>query len=495
MKKTLLLTLLLALAALPLLAGPLADELERTLSTAQNFDQAMLVITDFRSRITELEDLRVLQNYWMQVDPAGCREWFASQRLLHPGQPDYEYLWLRGQSSPAVQLEGGRRLIQAQPDFYWGYRLFSNTYSQLLQDPAAPDSLKADVIAQLSSDRDLLLQGLQNWPQDDYLRLALFHHHASQGDNDQAELQLLALHEPAAIEANFRHVFEFIAATGRVRPFEVLFPRVVSSTIARGELDAADSLAYYQFYYLEALDRAKDWGKMRDYLELNPGLKTNDDTLRHRLLMHLGLNEPETALNLLEGALAAGVITYPEALENPDYAPLKELPRYPGMMDLAAQNWAQAKAERKAKIISEKLSRPAPLWELPDPDGQLTRLEDLRGKIVILDFWALWCSPCLKTLPKLNSWLDRNASDDLVLISINVWESPSEIPRAIDHFATHNYGMKLLLGDNELPRAYGFSGIPWLCAIDRDGNIAFTQSGFSPDLEEALDVWVEELRR
>lgn len=489
------LLLLLVLATLSLAASPLAQELETALRGAQDPAQATLVINSYRDRLSDLDDLRVLQNYWMQIDQASCQDWFLRRYEAHPDRPEHEYLWLRGQTDLGVQLAGGRSLIARQPAFYWGYRLFSNTYSQLLQDAQAPDSLRADIVANLASDRALLLQGLNVWPLDDYLRLALFHHWASQGDDDQAEAQLLSLYDPAAIEANFRHVFEFIEASGRVRPFRVLFPKVISRTIARGELPAADSLGYYQFYYLEALKKAQNWPEMRAYLDLYPDLKTSDTTLRTRVLMHLGLSEPDTALNLLEGALAAGVVSYPEALDTADYAPLRSLPRWPEVMALAAKNWAQGKAERKAKILAEKVSRPAPLWELPDPDGNLTRLEDLRGKIVILDFWALWCGPCLQTLAKLDAWRDQNPADDLVVISVNVWENPSDYPAVAALFAQQGYGLNLLIGDSEVPRAYGFSAIPWLCAIDKQGNIAFTLSGDSPVLAETLAVWVEELRR
>lgn len=495
MNKTSLLLLGLALAAFQLAASPLAEELENALKAAPSFEQAMLVITDYRERISKLEDLRVLQNYWMRVDPASCQDWFLGRYRLHPDNPEYEYLWLRGQTDSAAQLLGGRSLIGRAPDFYWGYRLFSNTYSQILQDPAALDSLRADIIAQLESDRTLLLNGLRKWPRDDYLRLALFHHYASQGETDLAETQLLNLYDPAAIEANFRHVFEFIETSGRIRPFEVLFPKVVSRVIERGELASADSLKYYQLYYLEALKKTRGWAKMRDYFKLYPQLETSDETLATRILMHLGLDDPETALNLLEGALAAGVIPYPEASANEDYAPLKELPRYAEVMDLAKKNWMQGKAERKAGILAQKISRPAPLWELPDPEGNPVRLKDLRGRIVILDFWALWCNPCLQTLAKLEAWLEQNGADDLAVISVSVWENPSEYEAAAAYFASHGYQISLLFGDSEVPRAYGFSAIPWLCAIDQDGNIAFTLSGDSPVLEETLDVWVEELRR
>ncbi len=485
----------MALAAAALTAGPLSQELENAIRATQNPEQAMLVITDYRERLSELDDLRSLQNYWMQIDPTSCGDWFLLKHELHPDNPEYEYLWLRGLSEQAAQLSGGRSLIQRAPNFYWGYRLFSNTYSQILQDVSAPDSLRAEIVANLETDRAILLQGLLKWPIDDYLRLALFHHYASQGDYAKAEGQLLNLYDPAAIEANFRHVFEFIEDSGRVRPFEVLFPKVISRTIAAGELAAGDSLAYYQFFYLEALKSAKDWTKMRDYLALNPQLKTDDTTLRNRVLMRIGLNDPETAPNLVEGAMAAGLVSYPEAASEESYSSLKALPRYSEVMALAAKNWEKGRAERKNQIRAEMISRPAPLWELPNPEGNLVRLEDLRGKIVILDFWALWCAPCLQTLSKLQVWHEQNPADDLALISINVWENPSEYDAVLSYFASRGYDLKLLIGDSEVPRAYGFSAIPWLCAIDKNGNIAFTLSGDSPVLAETLDTWVEVLRR
>lgn len=270
---------------------------------------------------------------------------------------------------------------------------------------------------------------------------------------------------------------------------------MISRTIARGEITSADSLSYFQFYYLEALKKALNWTRMSDHFEQYPQLKTDDTTLRTRIQMHIGLNQPDTALNLLEGALAADLVSYPEALADENYEPLKALARYTEVMALASANWIKNQAARKTAILGAKSLRPAPLWELPDADGKMLRLEDLRGKIVILDFWALWCSPCLQTLSKLQAWHEKNPADDLVLISINVWENPSDYEAVKNFINRQGSGVELLFGDNEVPRAYGFSAIPWICAIDKSGNIAFTLSGDSPVLAETLDVWVEELRR
>ena len=96
------LVLLLLLAAVALAATPLGKEFEEALRPTQNADQAMEVITTYRDRLTDLEDLRQLQNYWMQIDPDGCRDWFGQQYRAHPESPEFEYLWLRGDADPGT---------------------------------------------------------------------------------------------------------------------------------------------------------------------------------------------------------------------------------------------------------------------------------------------------------------------------------------------------------------------------------------------------------
>ena len=53
--------------------------------------------------------------------------------------------------------------------------------------------------------------------------------------------------------------------------------------------------------------------------------------------------------------------------------------------------------------------------------------------------------------------------------------------------------MELLYGTDELARAYGVTGIPYICAIDGEGRIRFEQTGYSPDLEDKLAIWAEAL--
>lgn len=493
MRKHIPILLLLALASL-LTATPLKDEFETRIRATETSATGLPIILEYSVKMTDLDDLRVLQNYWMQADPEGCRSHFAKLHEEDPQSPINHYLWLRNSDQPAQQIAGGRQIVSLNPDFYWGYRLFSSVYAQVLQDPETAPALREDIRANLAEDLSLLQNGLQRFPGDEYLLLALFHYYSAQEDYAGAESYLLRLRDPNAVKANFRQVMDFVAKSKRVRGFEALFPKYISAEIAGGNMNPQDSLEVYQQTYLYALTLAEDWTRLSEYLDLHKHLKEQDATLETRIAMNLGLKNFETALNLLEGGMAAEVLDVNEAVDNPAYAPLRDLPRWDGVIANARRIREQGRQARKDKTLATKISKPAPLWELPDAEGNLVRLEDQRGKIVILDFWATWCNPCLKTMPVLDRWLKDHPSADLEIFSINTWDNQVSRDQVISFMRDRGYAMTLLIGNNELPKAYGFSGIPYICVIDPAGKIAFEHTGYSKDLDELLDFWSEALR-
>jgi len=70
-----------------------------------------------------------------------------------------------------------------------------------------------------------------------------------------------------------------------------------------------------------------------------------------------------------------------------------------------------------------RIGQLAPKFELPDLQGNMVSLEELRGKVVMLDFWATWCGPCRRSMPMLEELQDE-FPEDLVLLAINLVESP-----------------------------------------------------------------------
>jgi len=485
--------LLFGLLAVVTYASTLGQEFEFRMQQTETEEQALELVREYLPRMTEVGEWRSLQNYWMRLDRAACQEYFATHHQQEPDSPLFHYLWLRNSDDPQLQLNEARELIAKAPDFYWGYRIFSATYSQMLQNDDLALELQQDLLARQQGDIALLNQGLEHFRNDDYLLLALFHHYRRQGDYTRAEDHIIRLQDPAAMEANFSSVLEFIGQSQRVRSFEVLYPKMLSHAISQGKVARADSLTHYQNTFLYVLGQAQQWERMRGYFETYPELKQRDDTLSPRIDMNVKLGQYGTALSLLAEALDKEVLRIKEVETNDRFEPLKALPEWTLMIEHAWQAWEQNRQNRKAAALAKRRDKPAPGWELPDQEGNLVKLEDLKGSIVILDFWATWCNPCRKTMPLLDQWMKGESARDVLVFSVNIWEN--DPLQAARYMQDSGYAMTLLYGDNDLPKAYGFTGIPHICVLDKSGRITFEESGYNPDLPELLDFWVEELKK
>ena len=161
-------------------------------------------------------------------------------------------------------------------------------------------------------------------------------------------------------------------------------------------------------------------------------------------------------------------------------------------MTLVRENWDQDAPARRASALARKISRDAPDFRLPDNDGGEVRLSDLRGRVVVLDFWATWCGPCRVSMPILDRFVREQAGPEVDVFSIQVWEADRNKARA--YMAEKDYAMHLLFGDDQVVGAYGFESIPYLCVIDREGYIRFEERGLTENLMENLIWWTEDLQ-
>jgi thiol-disulfide isomerase/thioredoxin len=132
---------------------------------------------------------------------------------------------------------------------------------------------------------------------------------------------------------------------------------------------------------------------------------------------------------------------------------------------------------------------PAPLWELPDPDGNMVSLESLRGSVVVLDFWATWCGPCREVMPALQALSIEFENSPLEVIGINIWENSDPVA----FMSENGYTYTLLLEGDSVAVDYMVTAIPTFYVIDADGNIALGAKGASQENEDALRDMVESL--
>lgn len=113
---------------------------------------------------------------------------------------------------------------------------------------------------------------------------------------------------------------------------------------------------------------------------------------------------------------------------------------------------------------------PAPAFVLPRLDGEGTvSLEALRGKVVVLNFWASWCVPCRDEAPALEATWQRYKDRGVVVLGVNVQDLVPAAQRFLRETATTFPTVRDK--DNTVYRAYGLTGVPETFFIDRAGRI------------------------
>ena len=131
---------------------------------------------------------------------------------------------------------------------------------------------------------------------------------------------------------------------------------------------------------------------------------------------------------------------------------------------------------RPFDVIRAKAVEPAPAFELRDLAGRVVRLDDFRGRVVVLNFWATWCEPCREEMPAMMR-LARDLGDrGLVVVAVNVKEGP----RAVEAFV-RELGLTLpvlLDSTGEVGERYRLRALPTTYFIGRDGTLAGLALGY-----------------
>lgn len=137
------------------------------------------------------------------------------------------------------------------------------------------------------------------------------------------------------------------------------------------------------------------------------------------------------------------------------------------------------------------IGKESPDFDLLKIDGTPCQLKDYRGKVVIIDFWASWCGPCIRSMPMLLE-VSREYHDlGVELILINVEEPEDRIRKFLERIeVTPTVAMD---SDGSVSKQYAVSGIPQTVIVDRDGGIANILVGASDESENKLRKTLDEL--
>jgi len=136
----------------------------------------------------------------------------------------------------------------------------------------------------------------------------------------------------------------------------------------------------------------------------------------------------------------------------------------------------------ESALAKLKPGQPAPGFTLTSATGKNIRLKELRGKVVMVNFWATWCGPCRQEMPILNDIYRKYRKSGFVLLGINIDDDRSV---ALKMAKKLRVSFPILFDtEKKVSDLYKVSGMPFTVIIDQDGNVRHIHKGYVPGVEK-----------
>jgi thiol-disulfide isomerase/thioredoxin len=144
----------------------------------------------------------------------------------------------------------------------------------------------------------------------------------------------------------------------------------------------------------------------------------------------------------------------------------------------------------RKELSGKMLNKPATDFKLPGLNGGEVSLASLKGKVVLIDFWATWCAPCIASFPSMQQLVDANKNkNDVAILFIDVWQKETNKYEVVKQFFRErpfHFDVYMDLKD-EVVKQFGVTGIPTKIVIDKNGNIRFFSLGFASDEAKGVE--------
>ncbi|MEA1981402.1 MAG: TlpA disulfide reductase family protein [candidate division Zixibacteria bacterium] len=468
-----------------------AEVFTQKYEASKNENEISTLCQDFMENAEDINILREVQSLWIDIDEEKANTFSKRLADSNPNSAVYQYLYGRSIKSPVEQIEIGRKVIAIDSEFSYGYRLVVANYQQSLFSGNKTDEIYAKLEKMLPDDEASFEKFVMLDSLDSYPVKALVSYKAYKKDFEGALAILDNNQDKFKNWPNGIDYGNIYVVMGKYDEGLKAIRDEMNKRVEQGILSVSDASEYTDYYYKSALYSVDAYDQAIKYIKSDKNYSSDPNKLYDLACVYSLSGDNKSSMNTLNKAIKKGWDKVNHTSTDSDLEPLHSESKWSNYLDRIQKNWDDGKPKRKKEAFAKKIDMVAPEWNLEDVNGQMVSLESLKGKVVILDFWATWCGPCRTAMPMIDEFIEKYAKEDVVVFSINVWEKGKSKPAK---FMTENeYDMTLLYGNNDLTKAYNVSGIPTLFVIDKEGHIRYQEIGVSDNLQENLIWWSEDL--
>lgn len=142
-------------------------------------------------------------------------------------------------------------------------------------------------------------------------------------------------------------------------------------------------------------------------------------------------------------------------------------------------------------LNASEMTGESPDFTLASRDGANIKLSELRGEVVMLNWWASWCGPCRQEMPLLEDLQNKYRDYGFTLLGINVDEDTEQAERLLEQIPV-TFSI-LFDPESSTSELYGIDAMPSTILIDRSGNMRFLHRGYKPGYEDDYEDQIKEL--
>lgn len=142
-------------------------------------------------------------------------------------------------------------------------------------------------------------------------------------------------------------------------------------------------------------------------------------------------------------------------------------------------------------VAAAELSGPAMDFTLKSRSGENIKLSELRGEVVMINFWASWCGPCREEMPLLEDLYNEYKDYGFTLLGVNVDENREAAEKLLGQIPV---SFPVLFDpESSVTQLYDVDAMPSTILVDRDGNLRYLHRGYKPGYEKHYDEQVKAL--